>query len=133
MKTSYSIAFLALVLLVVSGFFLWLKNTGEHKPTLRRVINCRSSIIDDSVLSLDADTTLFSALVTFDKMPLSQEIRDKLLLLNVALEEGSQIFEIDSNIIAYIPTVSLCELSKIKGISSIFVPPTNNTSTNATQ
>lgn len=133
MKTSYSIAFLVLVLLAVFAFFIWLKNTGEYKPTLRRVVNCNSSIIDDSVLSLDAKTTLLGAMITFDKMPLSQEILDKLKSLNVILIEGSQIFEIDSNVSAHIPTVSLCELSKIKGISAIFLPPTNNTSTNATQ
>lgn len=125
MKVAYSLAFFVLILLLVAGVFFWLEQSSDHTQTLRRIVQCRSEVLDDSVLGLDADTTLIGAFITFDKIPLSTSTKEKLKSLDVTLDEGSQIFEISSNILAKIPTASLCELSKVPGISSIFIPELN--------
>lgn len=125
MKVSYSLAFFVLILLMVAAVFFWLEQSSDNSRTLRRIISCRSEVLDDSVLGLEADTTLIGAFITFDKVPLATSTKEKLKSLEVSLDEGSQIFEISSNILAKIPTASLCELSKVPGISSIFIPKLN--------
>lgn len=122
MKISYSLAFFVLILLVVAAVFVWLEGDNQNSPTLRRLVNCRSEILDDSVLDLSADTTLIGAFITFDQMPLSAETKDSLNKLSVVIDEGSQIFEISSNVLAQIPTASLCALSEMKSVKSIFIP-----------
>ena|SRR3989344_2464166 len=134
MKISHSLAFLVLILLLVAGLFFWLENSDfGRQPTLRRVVDCRNEAIDDSVLELDADTTLIGAFITFERTPLDQLTKDKLAALDVVLDEDSQIFETTSHVLAQIPTVSLCELSKIEGVKSVFIPAINQPSVNANE
>lgn len=123
MKISHSLAFLVLVLLLVAGLFFWLENSGlGSKPTLRRVVDCRSQVLDDSVLDLDADTTLVGAFISFEQMPLDQLTKDKLAALAVEIDESSRIFDSSPYVLARIPTASLCQLSQIAGVKSIFIP-----------
>lgn len=137
MKTSHSLVFFVLILLVGSAIFLWLSYGAGYRRTLSKVVDCHSEIIDDSILNLDADTTLIGAIVSFKQAPLAQSLKDKLDSLDVKLEENSQIFELSPYFIAEIPTASLCELSKLEDVTKIFIPEekkeTNTDNENAAQ
>ncbi|PWB38758.1 MAG: hypothetical protein C3F02_02510 [Parcubacteria group bacterium] len=125
MKISHSLAFSVVILVAVAAVFFWLDHSGNQSQNLRRVVKCRSAVIDQSVLDLDADTSLIGAFISFDRMPLATDTVDRLAQLGVSLDIGSQIFEISGNILAQIPTASLCDLSKLPAVQSIFIPEQN--------
>lgn len=123
MKASHSFVFFILIVIVIGGVFSLINKYNSHQTkTLRSVVGCFDEVIDDSILNLEAETTLFRAFITFQSMPLSNEDSLKLNNLNIVLETDSQIFEISPNIIAQIPTTSLCELAKLESVQNIFIP-----------
>lgn len=127
MKTTYSLVFFVLlVLLVAAIFFSWNVYYGARSRTLNQVLKCHDDIIDDSIFNLDAKTTLIGAMISFDKLPLPQLTKDKLAALGIVLDDSSQIFDISSYLIARIPTASLCALSQLPGVTSIFIPENDN-------
>ncbi len=120
MKLIYSLVFFVLLVGVI---FFYINNQNANKrPTLRNVVGCFDEVIDDSILDLDEDTTLIGAFVTFETMPLSEQIQQELDNLNIVLDHGSQVFEASAHVLAQIPTASLCNLAQIEGVQSIFIP-----------
>jgi len=118
MKTSNAIVLFVLVFILIFGLFLLLKNTEPSAPaTLGQSLDCTSQKLDQSVLELDSDTDLLRAFISFNNLPLSTEIEQRLADLNVIMDENSLIFD---NIWATIPVESLCDLVAEEDIKSIF-------------
>ena len=118
MKTSNAIVLFILVFILIFGLFLLLKNTNPSVPaTLGQGLDCTSLKLDQSILELDNDTDLLRAFISFNNLPLSTEIEQRLADLNVLMDENSLIFD---NIWAIIPVESLCPLVAEEEIKSIF-------------
>jgi len=120
MKTSYSIAFFVILLLVVFGVvFFYEQKTTKQPKVLYQTLECNSDKIDTSVADLDSDTSLIGAMITFKTVPLSQATKDKLDQLQVVLDDQSWIFDY---VVARIPTDSLCELTAQDEVVKVFIP-----------
>ena len=123
MKTSYSVVFFVLLLLITAGVVLFLSKKDADKPkTLLQTLNCYSEKIDKSVLDLDSHTSLIGAMISFDKLPLDDELKNKLNSWGIELNNGSAIFEY---VLAEIPTSNLCSLVEEEQVKSVFIPTPN--------
>ena len=120
MKTSHSIAFFVVLLVVVLGaVFLYEQKTADQPKVLLQTLECHSDKIDTSVADLDSDTSLIGAIITFKSVPIDEATRAKLDELKIVLDETSWIFDY---VVAKIPTDSLCELTTQEQVTKIFIP-----------
>jgi hypothetical protein len=120
MKTSYAVGFFILLLLVVGGIFLFLNKQGLNQPQiLLQTLDCSSDKIDRSILDLDGRTILIGAMISFKKVPLDDNLKNKLTAWQIKLDEKSWIFDY---VIAKIPTQNLCSLVQEEQVSNVFIP-----------
>ena len=123
MKTIHSVVFFVLVLVVVAFIFLILKeNRPDEDKILLQTLDCQSDKIDASVYNLQGHTSLVGAIITFNRIPLSEDERKTLTELGIVLDEDSLIID---HMIARIPSESICPLVEIENISIIFIPETS--------
>lgn len=120
MKTSYAVGFFIMLFLVVSGLVLFLSKKDVAQPKiLLQTLGCSSDKIDKSILDLDGRTSLIGAMISFQKIPPSDGLKNKLNSLRIKLDEGSWIFDY---VVAQIPTDSLCSLVQENEVRSVFIP-----------
>ncbi len=120
MKIGHSITFLAVVLLVASGFFFFFRHyEASENRVLLQSLDCNSEKIDKSITDLTADTKTVGALVAFDRTPINDELRKKIEDLDIKIDETNWILDYGR---LEIPTASLCELVKLPQITRIFIP-----------
>ncbi|MBT6691429.1 hypothetical protein HOB10_03815 [Candidatus Parcubacteria bacterium] len=120
MKTSYSIAFFIVLLIVVSGLVVFYEKEDEGKSkVLLQTLECHSDKIDSSVSDLDSDTSLIGAMISFKAVPIDEDTKNKLTELQIVLDEHSWIFDY---VVAKIPTDSLCELTSQEQVTRVFIP-----------
>ncbi len=120
MKIGHSITFLAVVMLVASGFFFFFRHyEASENRVLLQSLDCNSEKIDKSITDLAADTKTVGALVAFDRTPINDELRKKMEDLDIKIDEANWILDYGR---LEIPTASLCELVKLSQITRIFIP-----------
>lgn len=120
MKIQHSFTFLAVVMLVASGFFFFFRQyEAAENRILLQSLDCQSAKLDESITSLAANTKTVGALVAFDRTPISDELRQKLLDLDIKIDETNWILDYGR---LEIPTDSLCDLVKLESINKIFIP-----------
>jgi len=120
MKINHSFIFYILIfLLIIALFFILNKQGAGQEKTLRQSLDCYFGPIADSVLDLEANTTLVGAFISFRDVPLSTEMRDELNNLNIVIDERTWIFDY---VLSEIPTESLCPLAGNEEIKAIFIP-----------
>ncbi len=128
MKTIHSVVFFVLVLVVVAFIFLILKeNRPDEDKILLQTLDCQSDKIDSSIYNLQGNTSLVGAIITFKKIPLSEDERNLLSELGIVLDEDSLIID---HMIARIPSDSICSLVEMENISRVFIPETSLNLTN---
>ena len=118
MKTIHSIIFLILIFLIISVIFNFLKNKDFFKnQNIGQSIDCYSKKIDNSIINLPAELKSINAFITFNNLPLNDNLKNNLKELNIILDEKSIIFDY---IWSKIPVISLCNLVELKEIKSVF-------------
>ena len=121
MKTSHSISFFVLILVVAAGIFLFVDNKRvESQPNIVKYqVACDSAKIDSKIFALKGNTSLIGAMISFYQIPLSDEQSSELSDMEVKLDEKSWIFDY---VVAQIPTKSLCDLAQLDYVKKIFIP-----------
>lgn len=120
MKIGHSITFLAVVMLVASGFFFFFRHyEASESRVLLQSLDCNSPKIDSSITSLESDTKIVGALVAFDRTPINDDLRKQIEDLDIKIDEANWILDYGR---LEIPTASLCELVKMPQINRIFIP-----------
>ncbi len=120
MKIGHSITFLAVVMLVASGFFFFFKHyEAAENRILLQSLGCTSEKIDKSITALAADTKTVGALVAFDRTPISDDVRKQIDDLNIEIDEANWVLDYGH---LEIPTKSLCALVKLPQVTRIFIP-----------
>jgi hypothetical protein len=120
MKTSYAVVFFVLLFLIIGGVFLFLSRQDVAQPKiLLQTLRCSSDKIDRSILDLDGRTSLIGAMISFKKVPLADNLKNKLTAWQVELDEKSWIFDY---VIAKIPTKNLCSLVQEEQVTNVFIP-----------
>jgi len=120
MKINHSFIFYVLIFLLIAAlFFILNKQSASQEKTLRQTLDCYFGPMADSILDLEADTTLVGAFISFKHIPLSTEMREELNNLKITMDERTWIFDY---VLAEIPTESLCSLAENKEIKAIFIP-----------
>lgn len=120
MKIGHSLTFLAIVMLVASGFFFFFRQyEAAENRILLQALDCQSAKLDESITSLPANTKTLGALVAFDRTPIGDDLRQKLNDLDIEIDENNWILDYGR---LEIPVDSLCELIKIEAITKIFIP-----------
>ncbi|MBU1202989.1 hypothetical protein KKH39_03035 [Patescibacteria group bacterium] len=122
MKTSHSIVFFVIILLVGFSIFLFVDHKEKNKPDIVRYkVGCDSDKIEASIYGLSGNTSRIGAMIKTKEQPISQENKDKLSDLGVFLDEASSIFDY---VRVEIPTEKLCDLAQLDFVVSIFNPET---------
>ena len=123
MKISQSASYFLIILISLALIFTFVSNKSKKEDKiLLQTLSCQSDKIDQSILSLNAKTTLIGAYINFKKVPITQAEKDQLNKLKVMIDEKSWIFERAQ---AQIPTASLCDLIQSENIDYIFIPQFN--------
>ena len=106
---------------IVLGIIFYFSNKEPllDENVLKYTVGCDSDKIDASVYSLRGDTSLIGAFITFDQVPISEDVRTELTRLGVSLREDSWIFDY---VLAQIPTESLCHLADYDFVANVFIP-----------
>lgn len=119
MKISNTIWLFVLVFLMVIGIFLFLnKSASKTTNTLAQNISCdQSEKLDESILSLPANTESFKAFISFQSLPLSDQLLSDLKNLGLSLDQNSAIFDY---LWASIPVDSLCQVLEKSEVNSVF-------------
>ncbi|MDD5749390.1 MAG: hypothetical protein PHO91_01220 [Patescibacteria group bacterium] len=123
MKTSYSIGFFVLILVVIFFIFsfFWSDEPAEQKILLQ-TLKCQSDKIDPSVYNLRGDTSLIGAFISFKTVPIDESLQERLEQNNIFLKESTWIFDY---VMAEIPTDSLCALVGEVAVTRVFIPDLN--------
>lgn len=120
MKIGHSFSFLTIVILVAAGFFFFFRQyEAAENRILLQSLDCQSAKIDESITSLTANTKIIGALVAFERTPINEELRQKLVDLDIKIDEANWILDYGH---LEIPTDSLCDLVKLDQITKIFIP-----------
>lgn len=122
MKTSHSIVFFVIILVLGFSVFFFVDHKESNKPdTVKYRVACDNDKIDSSIYELSGNTSRIGALMKTTYLPLSDEDKTKLAELGVYLDEGSSIFDY---VRVEIPTHQLCDLADLDFVVSIFNPET---------
>jgi len=119
MKKEHISIFLVIIAIILGIIFIFSNNKSKNTNTLQYTAGCQSDKIDASVYRLRGDTSLIGAFISFQEVPISQEVQSKLDELGVIVVEGSWIFDYA---LTKIPTESLCTLAENDFVKGIFIP-----------
>jgi len=120
MKISQSASYFLIILVSLAVLSIFLSDRSNRQDKiLLQTLACQSDKIDDSILNLNAKTTLIGAFISFKKVPISQTEKEQLYQEGILLDEKSWIFDY---VQAQIPTNSLCALVQEPNVSRVFIP-----------
>jgi hypothetical protein len=122
MKKDYIAIFLIIIAIVLGIIFYFTNEDPADENILQYTVGCESDKIDASVYSLKGNTSLIGAFITFNEVPISDDVRTELTNLGVLLREDSWIFDY---VLAQIPTESLCHLADYDFVTNVFIPTEN--------
>ena len=118
MKTVNALIFLILSFFLLAIIFTFLKKNNFFEPVnIGQSIDCYSEKIADSVLNLSAKLKYIDAFISFNNIPLNDNISHSLAELNIELDQRTIIFD---NIWSKIPFNSLCNLVELEEVKSVF-------------
>jgi len=121
-KNDYIVVSLLAIALVLGLIFYFTNKAPVEQNTLAYAAGCSSDKIDASIYSLSSNTSLIGAFISFDKVPISDDVKNELASLGVYLRDDSWIFDYA---LAEIPTGSLCALADYDFVTSVFIPQKN--------
>ena len=122
MKKDHITVFLVIIAIVLGIIFYFTNEEPVDENILQYTVGCESDKIDASVYALKGNTSLIGAFITFDQVPISDDVRAELTNLGVLLREDSWIFDY---VLAQIPTESLCHLADYDFVTGVFIPREN--------
>ena len=118
MKTVNALIFLILSFFIVVIIFTFLKKNNFFEPVnIGQSIDCYSEKIEDSILNLSAKLKYIDAFISFNNMPLDDNISNSLGELNIELDKRTIIFDY---IWSKIPLSNLCDLVELEEVKSVF-------------
>jgi len=118
MKTVNALIFLILSFFIIAIIFTFLKKNNFFEPVnIGQSIDCYSEKIDNSVLNLSAKLKYIDAFISFNNIPLDDNIFNSLGELNIELDKKTIIFD---HIWSKIPSSSLCNLVELEEVKFIF-------------
>ncbi|MCB9802780.1 hypothetical protein H6761_02040 [Candidatus Nomurabacteria bacterium] len=119
MKITNTIWLFILIFLMVLGIFLFLNKSASKTPkNLEQTLACYDSEkLDQTILALPQETQTLRAFISFQSLPLSEELEQELKNLEISLDYNSVVFDY---IWATIPVNSICQLTDLSAVKSIF-------------